>query len=127
MARRYLCAENKLPNGFAMPAAFVDFVESGTRIDLEPWWFLCDHPASADFWLDQLRKQYPERALVPFAKLQDTDDVACFDGADFSSCPGVLYIHAFASPGREMRGEAEDFSVWPMRAISDHERYASER
>lgn len=80
-----------------MPVEFMNFAQSAERLDLKPWWLMCDFPSFADFWIGQLKKQYPDRVLVPFAKLEDTDDLACFDGADLSTDPRVVYIHAFAS------------------------------
>lgn len=95
----YFYDERRLSRAFSMPLDFVDFAWAQDRPDLSPWWFLCDFQSSADFRFDQLREQYPESALVPFAKFGDTDDLACFDGKDLSPSPKVLYIHAFASPG----------------------------
>ena len=62
---------------------------------------------------------------MPFAKLEDSDDLACFDGRDGSGNPVVKYVHAFASAGWEDRGEVRDFSSWlaEARALSK-ERHA---
>lgn len=84
-------------------------------------------PSVAAFWLDDLKRQYPSKSLVPFAKLEDTDDLACFDGFDGSGEPKVLYIHAFASVGWEGRGEELDFNGWLTRAAGDHRAYVHER
>jgi hypothetical protein len=127
MRERYFYSESRLPQGFRLPEEFVNFAQLDNRPELKPWWFMCDFPEFANFWIDQLRKQYPDRVLVPFAKLEDADDLACFDGADLSSSPKVIYIHAFASPGWEMRGEVASFSDWLTLADRDHQDYVKER
>jgi hypothetical protein len=84
----------------------------GELSDIEPWWWLAPHKESAIYWIETLREQFPERVLVPFAKHGGSDDVACFDGSDTSDEPRVLYIHAFCSPGWELRGEVGSFKEW---------------
>lgn len=113
----YFFSDGDLPSGFAIPAEFRAFVLADERPDVGSWWFLCDYPLHADFWIATLREQYPERQLVPFAKMEDTDDVACFDGTDLSESPKIVYVHAFASPGWEVRGYAPDFSAWLVESM----------
>jgi hypothetical protein len=75
--------------------------------NLEPWWII-----TGDLLRDrhvELLRRYPQRALVPFARRQDNDDVACWD----VSTGKVIVIHDFASPGSETRGEFADFYVIP--------------
>lgn len=126
MKNYYFYNESRLPESFSVPLEFMSFARAENRPDLSPWWFLCDFPSFADFWIDQLREQYPESALVPFAKFGDTDDLACFDGKDLSPSPKVLYIHAFASPGWEMRGEIANFSAWLALAAEDHAEFVKD-
>jgi hypothetical protein len=62
-----------------------------------------------------MRQRYPLRKLVPFARRQDDDDVACFDldrGA-------VAIVHDYASPGWEGNAEFADFRAWLHQAIDD--------
>jgi hypothetical protein len=80
--------------------------------DIDPWWWLAPHKDSAVYWADTLRKQFPLRILVPFAKHGGSEDVACFDGSDTSGDPKVFYIHSFCSPGWEYRGEKNSFAEW---------------
>jgi hypothetical protein len=101
-----------LPEGFDYPAEFIRVVELGLT-DLEPWWI---------FDGDQLRRRtiglrerYPERQLVPFARRQDNDDVACWDLAQGD----IAVIHDMASPGWEQRGRFPDFNAWLRQAIED--------
>ncbi len=120
---RYLFAEQSLPKGFKFPRAYLDFVSRKPIPDLEPWWFLCEFKENADYWFDELKRQYPNRCLIPFAKKADSDDIACFDGADQSSEPAVYYVHAFASPGWEDRGSVINFSDWLARAEAESRQY----
>ncbi|TLW94759.1 hypothetical protein FFT09_02475 [Saccharomonospora piscinae] len=102
----------ELPEGFDYPAEFIRVVELGLT-DLEPWWI---------FDGDQLRRRaiglrerYPARQLVPFARRQDNDDVACWDLDNGN----VAVVHDLASPGWEQRGGFPDFNAWLRQAIED--------
>ncbi len=107
-----LLSIDDLPKGFDYPAEFVRVVELGLT-DLEPWWI---------FDGDQLRRRavglrerYPQRRLVPFARRQDNDDVACWD----LDARDVAIIHDMASPGWEQRQRFADFNAWLRQAIED--------
>jgi hypothetical protein len=123
----FLFSPEQLPAGFRYPEIFLKIVESNELPHIEPWWFLCIHEETALFWLKSLKAQYPSRTLVPFAKLEDSDDVACFDGCDASDNPVVKCVHAFASAGWEDRGEARDFSCWLVEARALSEQWSEER
>lgn len=102
----------ELPEDFDYPAEFIRVVELGLT-DLEPWWI---------FDGDQLRRRatglrerYPARRLVPFARRQDNDDVACWD-LDHGD---VAVVHDLASPGWEQHERFPDFNAWLRQAIED--------
>jgi len=98
--------------GFDYPAEFIRVVELGLT-DLEPWWiFAGDQLRQRAIGL---RERYPARQLVPFARRQDNDDVACWDLDDGN----VTVIHDFAAPGWEQRGTFVDFNAWLRQAIED--------
>ncbi|RCS42323.1 SMI1/KNR4 family protein [Bremerella cremea] len=97
--------------GFRFPASYLQLVRDGLP-DIEPWGWLAPYKRNSIFWADTLKEQFPNRELVPFAKDGGSDDVACFDGADTSGDPRVLYIHSFCSPGFESRGVAKNFTEW---------------
>lgn len=101
-----------LPDGFEYPAEFIRVVELGL-IDLEPWWIF----DGDQLWsrAEGLRSRYPDRRLVPFARRQDNDDVACWDLAEGD----VAIVHDFASPGWERRARFPDFYAWLRQAIED--------
>lgn len=108
----YLFSSESTPKGFKYPKPFLEFVAQDPIPDLDPWWLLCEYKESADFWLAELGRQYPNRPLVPFAKMADSDDVACFDASRPSEDAMVYYVHAYASPGWEDRGHVSNFAEW---------------
>jgi hypothetical protein len=65
--------------------------------------------------------------LFPFAKVNCPDNIVCFDGEDTSGDPKVYYIHAFASPGWEDRGYADNFTEWLKMARLESARYKAEQ
>lgn len=82
--------------------------------DLELWWIM--EPPFAQRYAEGLAKRYPERELMPFAKRNDNDDIACFE----ASRPGkVEVIHDFASPGFEQRAEYDDLWAWFLTAVQE--------
>ncbi len=102
----------ELPPGFAYPHEFLRVVDLGL-VNLEPWWIFDGAPLRDR--VVGLRKRFPDRVLVPFARREDNDDVACWEGAP----PRVVVIHDFASPGFEDRGGFADFNDWLRQAIED--------
>ena len=109
----------QLPSGFTYPQSFIEFIERKPPPDLKPWWFLHKYPCTSESWLKTVREQYPDRQLVPFAKVDHTDDVVCFDASRPSSDPIVHYVHTYASPGWEDRGHALNFDAWLNTAKAD--------
>ncbi len=103
-----------LPGGFDYPPSFVRVVELGLT-NLEPWHVL--EGARLRERGRGLAERFPDRMLVPFAVRQDSDDVACWDGA--RSASEVVVIHDFASPGWEEREVYPDFFAWFRQAVED--------
>ena len=106
-----LMTETQLPNGFDYPREFVRIVELGL-VNLEPWHVLLGEELQRR--AAGLRERY-SRILVPFARRQDNDDVACFD-VDNNV---IAVVHDFASPGFEQRGTFESLNDWLRQAIED--------
>ena len=107
-----LLSVDDLPGGFSYPAEFVRVVELGL-VNLEPWQILLGGPLMRRS--EGLRKRYPTRRVVPFARRQDCDDVACWD----LDAGGVTVIHDFAQAGWEQRGRYADFGDWLRQAVED--------
>jgi hypothetical protein len=110
--RELLLTSEELPTGFSYPRGLLRLVDL-ELFELEPWWILAG---------DGLRtrsrgmaKRYPKRRLLPFARRQDNDDVACWD----LDTGKVAIVHDFASPGWEAREEFPDFNSWLHSAIDD--------
>lgn len=103
-----------LPEGFVYSSKFIRVVELGLT-NLEPWLVMQGESLRERY--EGLRKRFPGRTLVPFARRLDNDDVACWDvGADPER---VVVVHDFAAPGWEVRGEFVDFNDWLRQAIED--------
>src|ERR1700722_13415076 len=104
-----LLAVGDLPDGFEYPPLFIRVVELGLT-SLQPWWIL-----GGDLLFERnagLSTRYPARSLVPFARRQDNDDVACWDVASGN----VVIIHDFSSPNHEQREAFPTFADWLRRA-----------
>lgn len=112
-----------LPVGFVYPDSFIQFIHREPLPDLKPWWFLHKYAGTSEAWLKTVREQYPNRQLVPFAKVEHTDDVVCFDASEPSSDPIVHYVHTYASPGWEDRGHVINFDAWLQAAIADAQQF----
>ena len=123
---RFLFPPEDLPSGFRFPAAYLKVIGAPELPKLRPWWFLAKNEELALFWRDISRKQYPDRSLVPFAKWDPSDDLACFDGTDASGNPAVLLIHAYTTPGWEYRGTLPDFGAWMIQAAKDAREFEAE-
>jgi hypothetical protein len=108
-----LFSNEELPVGFNYPRQFEHIVERGL-LDLEPWYVL-QGKALRDTKAG-LEQRYPDRRLVPFARRQDNDDVACWQAGESE---GVFVIHDFASAGWEQSASFASFYGWLRKAIED--------
>ena len=108
---------------FTFPEAYSGLLCAKSLPDIPPWWWITDKPDVCRFWFEILKKQFPLRNLVPIAKVDDSDDLVCFDGNDETGEPRVLYIHAYTDPGRELRGEILSFSKFIIDARVYSEGY----
>src|SRR3990172_9495060 len=101
----------ELPSWFHYPEEHPRAVRQGL-VNLSPW-----HVMGRDAVLQRmqgLRNRYPARELVPFARRQDNDDVACWER---DHLPAVVVVHDFSSPGSEVRAECSDFWAWFRVAV----------
>lgn len=99
---------------FSYPKEFIKILELNL-IDFDVWYIL-----SGDEFLNKLnglKKRYPKRKLIPFAKRADNDDVACFEvGYNEGQ---VQLIHDFASEGFEQVSIYNNFWLWFKDAIDE--------
>jgi hypothetical protein len=108
-----LLQNEDLPEGFSYPGALKRLVERELT-HLEPWW-VCDASVARDR-MKGFARRYPGKLLVPFAKREDNDDVACFDQASPGS---VVVLHDFASDAWDRRRVFGDFYSWLRQAVED--------
>jgi hypothetical protein len=112
-----LLNRSELPSWFIYPSEFLNVVNDGV-VDIGPWQFLTGQ------WLRVrilgLRKRFPDRELVPFARRLDSDDVACWDG---HSLGAVSVVHDFCAPGWEKRESFDSFAAWYQSAQTEAENY----
>jgi hypothetical protein len=103
----------ELPKNFSYPRQFTRILHL-CLIELQPWYVL--EGKSLRETMAGLAQRYPGRVLIPFARRQDNDDIACWQlGADEE----VFIIHDFASSGWEQRERFPSFYDWFRRAIED--------
>lgn len=121
---KFLASAGVIPSGFIYPSDYLDFSKKGSFPDLRPWSFLWEN--ELDSLADGLKKRYPNRSLVPFARRIDCDDMACFEGADASGNPVVHIIHDYSSPGWEQRGTLKSFTEWLQMAMEEAEEWRAE-
>ncbi|MFH8785178.1 barstar family protein [Streptomyces roseoverticillatus] len=112
-----LLGPGEIPDVFVYPVEFLRAVESGL-VGLEPWWLLEGDALRAR--AVGLLERFPERRLLPFARREDNDDVACWD----LDSGAVRVVHDFATPGRENRQEFATFYDWLRAALEDFIEFA---
>jgi hypothetical protein len=108
-----LLSASELPSWFGYPRAFRRLVESGIT-SFAPWWIFDRKYAQEK--MAGLKSRYPTLDLVPFARNQGNDDVACWERGDPSK---VVIIHDYADPGWEQRATFDSFWDWFRSAIGD--------
>ncbi|MDU1315377.1 MAG: hypothetical protein E6940_15235 [Clostridium septicum] len=100
-------------DGFQYPDSFIKAIELNL-LDFDLWYIMDEERV-----LNRLKgvtERYPNRKLIPFARRDDNDDIACFEvGKDEK----VQIIHDFASEGYEQRKEYNDFWYWLKDAIDE--------
>lgn len=106
--------------GFSYPKAFLKTVELNL-IDFDIWYIMDEKQVTLR--IEGLRKRYPKRMLIPFARREDNDDVACFEIGEGSK---VFVIHDYASEGWEHRKEFSDFWNWLEGTVKDMIAYERE-
>ncbi len=105
---------NKLGvNGFQYPDSFIKIIELNL-LDFDLWYIMDEERVLSR--LKGVMERYPNRKLIPFARRDDNDDIACFEAGKGEK---VQIIHDFASEGYEQRKEYNDFWAWLEDAISE--------
>ncbi|MHB8873471.1 MAG: hypothetical protein ACYC8T_07260 [Myxococcaceae bacterium] len=101
------------PPWFHYPKDYLRTVQQ-TLIDLSPW-YLMDRDQVLER-MKGLRERYSNRQLVPFARRDDNDDLACWEQ---DRGERVLLITDFSASGQEQRRVLPDFWAWFRAAVDD--------
>ena len=106
--------ENKLGiEGFQYPDSFIKAIELNL-LDFDLWYIMDEERVLKR--LKGVTERYPNRKLIPFARRDDNDDIACFEVGKGEK---VQIIHDFASEGYEQRNEYNDICDWLKDAIDE--------
>ena len=108
-----LCAIDDVYPNFTFPESILKAVELNL-IDFD-WWYLMPED-QVRTRIKGLQTRYPQRKLIPFARRDDSDDIACFE---IGKGAKVEIIHDFAGNGFEQRQEYDDFWEWFQAAIDE--------
>lgn len=98
---------------FDYPESFLKIIELNL-LDFDVWYIMTKEQVESR--INGLKKRYPSRKLIPFARRDDCDDIACFEEGQEKK---VFIIHDFASEGYEQRKIYEDFWDWLKDAIQE--------
>jgi hypothetical protein len=127
----HLLSNEDLPEGFRYPAAFLQMMSQPELPDYGPWWFFAAQPREMQEWFEMARVDYPSHLLIPFAKYDTYEDVACFDGTDHSGDPSIYIAHFEAeSPDPEAVPhftKLPNFGAWIEEATRDAEQWKTYR
>lgn len=99
--------------GYEYPREFLKIVELNL-IDFDFWYVMPKE--QLEIRIKGLKDRYPDRKLIPFARRDDCDDIACFEVGKENK---VQIIHDFASAGYEQRKEYDCFWDWFKDAIEE--------
>ena len=102
---------------FEYPEAYEKLLEL-KLFDFDVWYLIPEE--QAQIRLMGLQERYPSRKLIPFARRDDNDDIACFEVGKNNR---VQIIHDFASLGFEHRAELQDLWAWVEIAVKDMVEY----
>lgn len=103
--------------GFEYPQSFMKAIELNL-VDFDLWYIMDGGQVLQR--LEGLKKRYPNRKLIPFARRDDNDDIACFEVGKGEK---IQIVHDFASEGYEQRREYEDFWQWLEVAVREMVEY----
>ncbi|WP_312689888.1 SMI1/KNR4 family protein [Kosakonia sp.] len=107
-----LLTASELPAWFSYPLDFLRLCAQGT-VDFDPWIILQGDRLKARY--EGVKTRYPGRALLPFARREDNDDIACWERDQGER---VIIIHDFASDGYENVTVFDTFADW-LREVID--------
>lgn len=104
---------NTVYKDYFYPEEYIKIIDLNL-VDMSVWYLM--EKEQVEVRINGLRNRYPKRKLIPFAKRDDRDDIACFEVGKGNK---VQIIHDFASDGYEQRIEYESFWDWFRDAIEE--------
>lgn len=112
-----LLDESVLPKGFEYPKPILKAI-SLNLVDFDFWYIM--NKEQMMYRYEGMKSRYPNRTLIPFARRDDNDDVACFE---MGCGEEVKIIHDFATSGYEQRTIYKTFWDWFKSAIDEMIEY----
>lgn len=103
----------ELYEGYDYPREFLKIADLNL-VNFDFWYLMPEE--QMEWRITGLKNRYPERKLIPFARRDDCDDIACFEVGKGNK---VQIIHDFASAGYEQRKEYDCFWDWFKDAIEE--------
>lgn len=110
-----LCFVQEIYSNFKYPKEFIKIINLNL-LDFDFWYIMDEEQVKMRIM--GLKKRYPSRKLIPFARRDDCDDIACFE-MGYENKVNVQVIHDFASDGFEQRKEYTCFWEWFKDAIDE--------
>lgn len=110
----YLLRAEEIPYGFQYPAGIYKLIELNL-LNYDVWYFM-DRESALER-LKGVQERYPNRKLIPFARRDDCDDIACFEVGSKELEGRVFIIHDYASSGWESREVLESIWEWVKYAV----------
>ena len=110
-----LLEKNELPDWFEYPSELLVLVKQNL-LDFDPWTILTGERLRIHY--QGLKERYPHRDIIPIAKREGSDDIACFErGRE------VVIIHDFATSGFERGKQSVGFWDWFRTMVEDMIEY----
>ena len=107
-----------LPSEFTFPENYESALNTVSRDEISPWWFVANEPDKAKMFFEIINVEMKSsKTLIPFAKIdEESGDMACFDGDDHGGNPRV-YFSAGSEQTHEnvdwdSRYHLESFDAW---------------
>lgn len=105
---------------YKYPEGYKKLVELGL-VDFDIWYLIESEQATRRYY--DLKKRFPKRQLIPFARRDDSDDIACFEIGQENK---VHIIHDFTTEGFEQREVYQDIWEWLVFVINKMREYNRE-
>jgi hypothetical protein len=115
-----LLTDNELPAWFSYPDSFKRIFKQGL-LDFDPWIIMENENLRTRY--EGLKKRYPTRELIPFARMDGNDDIACWEKNKNGK---IIIIHDYASEGYENVREFDNFWDWLRSALEATIEYDGE-